>query len=149
MFNIQSPANSGSHHPLGELMQGPLINAETGRHSAHFQQIHQLTHATTLLWQSKQPVHRPNEWAAGFGAHVSNVKWDEAGVLALVLAKDGPDGRRHLFDVGHHHNHIAGIECVLVGGCGQQLQQLIVQDFEFPHLAVGAVKHDGVVRIGQ
>ena len=86
-----------------------------------------------------------------FRTHVRNIERNKAGVGGFVLAKNSPDSGRHGLNIGHHHNDIARVQgrrrASAQGGLGQQLQQLVVQDFKLAHGAVGQVKHHGAVAV--
>ena len=61
------------------------------------------------------------------------------------------DRRCQRADVRHHHDHITRVQRGLprFGGGSQQSQQLVVQDFQFAHRAVGNVEDDGPVLLWQ
>ena len=148
---VQSPANTRTRHPAGELGQAGRLNTKTCGDRSHLQQFKQLAHAATLLRQAQQPLQGRDQRAVGFRTHVRNIKRNKAGVGGFILAKNSPDSGRHGLNIGHHHDDIARVQCRRragpQGGLGQQLQQLVVQDFKLAHGAVGQVKHHGAVAV--
>jgi len=144
---VEAPANAGTGHPVRELGQIVARQSHARRHGGDIEQIAQLAQAAALLRQLEQPLQRGHQRAAGSRAHIGNVKWNMARIVAAVLAEHGADGGRGLFDRRQHDHHIARRQrgAARSGRLGQPLQQLVVQHFELAHQAMGLVKDDGLV----
>ena len=142
MRGRQAPADARAGHPARQRGQLLGCQAKAGGQGGHFEKRHQLAHAAALLGQGQQPLHRVNQRAGGLSPQVGDVKGNEAGIAALVLAKHGADGRRHELDVGHHDHHVARRD---LGLRVEPLQQLIVQHFQLPHRAVRHLEHQRAV----
>ena len=100
------------------------------------------------MWQRQQPLHRMNQGAVGLRPQVGNGVGNEAHIRAWVLPKDGFDGRRHAFNVGHHDDHITRRQGLPTGRLRKPVEQLVMQHFEFAHGAVGHAKEDRAIALG-
>ena len=142
MRGRQAPADARAGHPARQRGQLLGCQAKAGGQGGHFEQRHQLAHAAALLGQGQQPLHRVNQRAGGLSPQVGDVKGNEAGIAALVLAKHGADGRGHDFDVGHHDHHVARRDL----GLGMEPgQQLVMQHLQLAHRAVRHLEHHRVI----
>ena len=141
----QAPSNSGASHPLRESGQRVGGNAKTCGNRGHLQQVAHLAQAHPLRGQTQQPRQRVDQRAAGACAQVGNVKRNMARIMPAILTKHSPDGRGQRVDVGHHDHHVTRLQWTVSRGIGKQLEQLIVQNFNFALGAVGDVENNGPV----
>jgi len=143
---VEAPADAGAAHPPGEPWQPLLGKAEAGGDGGHVEQGAEVGQPAAVVPDAQQPLHRAHQRAARARRQVGDVEGDVARVVAAVLAEDRADRRREVVDRGHHHDDVAraqGFACVLAG---EQGEELVVEDLELAHRAVGEVEDDRAVR---
>ena len=146
MRGVQPPADAGAAHPPGQARQAVLGEAEAGGDGGHVEQRAKVGQSAAVVPDAQQPLHRAHQRAARARRQVGDVEGDVARVVAAVLAEDRADRRREVVDRGHHHDDVAraqGFACVLAG---EQGEELVVEDLELAHRAVGEVEDDRAVR---
>ncbi len=148
MVDVQPPAHARAGDPLRQPWPVFGPQAEAPGNGRYIEQGADVGGQNALLRQAQQPIQREQQRFGRPRRQVGDVEGNEARIPRRILAEHRPDGRGERGDIGRHHHDVARPQRSLAAGLRQQVQQLVVEDFDFALRAVADVKHHRTIRCG-
>ena len=142
---VQPPADAALLDPAAQLRQLFGLDAETLLQGRHLQQVQHLGHRQARLRQIQQELHGRQQRLVAAALLVGHRERNEARVLRRIQPEHRLDVRRVGGNVGHHHDHVPGLQR---GIRREGRQQLVMQHLHLALRTVADLEADGSVTPG-